>query len=147
VAVIDTDTNTVTATIPVGDNPDGVAVTPDGRKVFVTNIDSNNVSVIDAASDTVTATIPVGINPLGVAVNPDDSKVYVACVNSNAVFVINAATNAVIASIPDIRTPNNLVVPTKQMTPFALSASGPLCARFCENDEQINGCGALEVYH
>jgi hypothetical protein len=40
-----------------------------------------------------------------------------------------------------------LVVPTKQMIPFALSPSGPLGARFCENDEQMSGCGALEVYH
>ena len=33
VSVIDTATNTVTATIPVGDGPFGVAVTPDGSKV------------------------------------------------------------------------------------------------------------------
>jgi YVTN family beta-propeller protein len=37
VSVIDTATNTETATIPVGNNPFGVAVTPDGSKVYVTN--------------------------------------------------------------------------------------------------------------
>ena len=36
VSVIATATNTVTATIPVGD-PAGMAVTPDGSKVYVTN--------------------------------------------------------------------------------------------------------------
>ena len=37
VSVIDTATNTVTATIPVGAGPLGVAVTPDGSKVYVAN--------------------------------------------------------------------------------------------------------------
>jgi hypothetical protein len=34
VSVIDTVTNTVTATIPVGNNPFGVTVTPDGTKAY-----------------------------------------------------------------------------------------------------------------
>jgi YVTN family beta-propeller protein len=37
VAVIDTDTDTVIANIPVGNNPGGVAVTPDGTRVYVPN--------------------------------------------------------------------------------------------------------------
>jgi YVTN family beta-propeller protein len=62
----------------VGVLPYGVAVTPDGSKVYVANLDSNNVSVIAAATNTVVTTIPVGFNPLGVAVSPDGSKVYIA---------------------------------------------------------------------
>lgn len=55
VSVIDTATNTVTATIAVGKAPYGVAVTPDGTKTYVTNSSdsSNGVSVIDTASNTV----------------------------------------------------------------------------------------------
>jgi YVTN family beta-propeller protein len=37
VSVIDTKTNTVTATIPIGVGPVGVAVNPDGSKVYVTS--------------------------------------------------------------------------------------------------------------
>ena len=37
VSVINTATNTVSATITVGNNPDGVSVSPDGSKVYVTN--------------------------------------------------------------------------------------------------------------
>ena len=40
-----------------------------------------------------------------------------------------------------------LVVPTKQMTPFALLCPPALDARFCENNEQVSGCRALEAYH
>ena len=38
VSVIDTATNTVTATVPVGSYPIGVAVTPDGTKVYVAKL-------------------------------------------------------------------------------------------------------------
>jgi YVTN family beta-propeller protein len=76
----------------------GVAVTPDGSKVYVANAASNNVSVIDTASNTVIATTPVGAAPVGVAVTPDGSKVYVANSNSNSVSVIATPTNTVIGS-------------------------------------------------
>ena len=62
--MIDTATNTVIATIPVGSSPLGVAVTPDGRKVYVANSGSNNVFVIDTASNSVLAEVSVGIQPV-----------------------------------------------------------------------------------
>ena len=37
VSVIDTASNTVTATVAVGTDPYGVAVSPDGARVYVTN--------------------------------------------------------------------------------------------------------------
>jgi YVTN family beta-propeller protein len=90
----------VVATIPVGSLPYGVAVSPDGRKVYVANYLSNSVSVINTATNSVTATLPVGTTPAGVAVTPDSSRVYVANFGSNNVSVIVGATNAVIATIP-----------------------------------------------
>ncbi len=41
----------------------GVAVTPDGTRVYMANTGDGTVSVIDTASNTVTATIPVGSFP------------------------------------------------------------------------------------
>ncbi|MGH8509815.1 MAG: calcium-binding protein [Gammaproteobacteria bacterium] len=64
VSVIDTASNTVTATVPVGTNPEGVAVTPDGGFVYVANTGSNNVSVIATATNTVAATVGVGTDPV-----------------------------------------------------------------------------------
>ena len=68
VSVIATATNTVVRTIPVGGNPIGVAVTPDGTHAYVANNSSDTVSVIATATNTVVATIAVGAFPLGVAV-------------------------------------------------------------------------------
>lgn len=47
VTVIDVQTNAIIATIDVGANPIGIAVTPDRSEVFVTNASSGNVSVIE----------------------------------------------------------------------------------------------------
>ena len=74
VTVIDTASNAVVGTVPVGDQPRGVGVNPNGPSVFVANLGSNNVSVIDIATDTVVATVPVGSVPTGVAVHPDGSR-------------------------------------------------------------------------
>jgi uncharacterized repeat protein (TIGR01451 family) len=70
VTVIDTATNTVVDTIPVGLAPTDVAITPDGMFAYVANFSSNSVSVIETATNTVVATIPAGTNPLGVAITP-----------------------------------------------------------------------------
>ena len=46
VSVINTATNTVVDTVPVSDDPHGVAITPDGARVYVANFVSYSVSVI-----------------------------------------------------------------------------------------------------
>ena len=60
VSAYDATTGTVTATIPVGGRPQGVAVSPDGRTAYVTNGGGGDVSVISTPTNTVTATIPAG---------------------------------------------------------------------------------------
>jgi YVTN family beta-propeller protein len=102
VSVIDTETDTVVGSpITVASNPRGVAVTSDGRKVYIAG--GGTVSVIDTATNTVVGSpITVGGNPQGVAVTPDGRKVYVARSVSdfgNSVSVIDATTNTVVTTI------------------------------------------------
>ena len=49
--------------VHVGDHPDWLTLTPDGKSVYVANAGSNSVSVIDAASRKEVARIPVGQVP------------------------------------------------------------------------------------
>ena len=100
VSVLNTSSNSVTATIPVGPNPVSVAVSPSGSRAYVTNAGSNSVSVIDTGALTVTQNVTVGGNPVSVAITPDGSQVYVANARSNSVSVINTSTNTVSATIP-----------------------------------------------
>src|SRR5205085_5801556 len=56
VSVINTATNAVVTTIPVGTRPYGVAVSPNGSRAYVANFISNSISVINTATNTVLAT-------------------------------------------------------------------------------------------
>ena len=49
--------------IHVGDHPDWLTLTPDGKSVYVANAGSNSVSVLDTASRKEVARIPVGQVP------------------------------------------------------------------------------------
>jgi YVTN family beta-propeller protein len=107
VSVIDTETNTVVATVPVGDFPRGVAITPDGTRAYVTITRGINgmVSVIDTVTNTVVATVPMARenHPLGVAITPDGTYAYVAngvgLGGLGTVSAISTATNTVVASL------------------------------------------------
>ncbi|WP_396895187.1 YncE family protein [Mycolicibacterium sp.] len=99
VSVIDAATNTVTGTITVGAQPNGVAVNAATGCVYVANQGDGTVSVIDAATNTVTGTITVGAQPNGVAVNAATGCVYVANQGDGTVLVIDAATNTVTGTI------------------------------------------------
>src|SRR5215469_5536829 len=96
----------------------GVAVTPDGRTVYISNFAGNTVSVIDTATDKVTKVIqdPSFNFPWGAVVSPDGSKVYVVNngpnFDGNTVSVIDTATNTVTETItlPDGKGPNAVAV-------------------------------------
>ncbi|MDD3041086.1 PGF-pre-PGF domain-containing protein [Bacteroides sp.] len=99
VSVIDTTTNNIIATINVGSDPWGVAVSSDGTKAYIANVYSNSISIIDTTTNTVISTVNVGREPFGVAVSPDGTKVYVANYLSDTVSVIDTKTNAVTATV------------------------------------------------
>ena len=66
--MIDAATEKLTATIPVGKRPWGIAVTRDGKRIYTANGISNDVSVIDTATLKVIATIPAGKGAWGVVI-------------------------------------------------------------------------------
>ncbi len=86
--------------IPVGNQPYGIAVSPDGTRAYVGNNVSNTVSVIDTATNRVLTNIPVGNGPRGVAFSPDGARAYVGNNVSNTVSVIDTATDRVLTNIP-----------------------------------------------
>ncbi|MBI3799016.1 MAG: YncE family protein [Deltaproteobacteria bacterium] len=107
VSVVDTATNTVVATVPVGGGPKGVAVTPDGKRVYVANQGSGTVSVIDTTTNSKIATVFVGGAPNGIAVHPSGKRVYVT---NNALTVIETITNTVVTAIYVGSTPRGVAV-------------------------------------
>jgi YVTN family beta-propeller protein len=99
VSVVDTSTNTVVATVTVGNSPFGVAVNPGGTRAYVANAFSSDISVIDTSTNTVIATVALDNTPYGVALTPDGAHAYVTNPVSNSVSVIDTATNTVVATV------------------------------------------------
>ncbi|WPV01635.1 beta-propeller fold lactonase family protein [Mucilaginibacter sp. cycad4] len=97
VSVINTITNTVQATIHVGRDPNGLAITKDGGRVYVSH-GGGNVFVINTSNNTVLQTINTGMAGWGIALSPDDSRLYVTTLSGIA--VINTVTGAVVNTIP-----------------------------------------------
>jgi YVTN family beta-propeller protein len=68
-------------TRPFGDRgpfPAGLAVSPDGSKLYVANNIDNTVSIINTATRAIIATTPVGSNPYTVALSKDGKTAYVS---------------------------------------------------------------------
>src|ERR1700730_12770628 len=124
VSVIDTASNTVTATVAVGPNPTGVAVHPGGTRVYVANQSSNTVSVIDTSTNTISATVAVGTFPTGVAVNPAGTRVYVTNQAANTVSVLDTASNSVIATVAVGQNPVGVAVNPASTRVYVANQSG-----------------------
>src|SRR5206468_6526223 len=91
------------AEVPVGREPNGVALSPDGREAYVANTVDGTVSVLtlNGRREKVKLhkLLRVGTEPYGVAVTPNGDKVYVTNARSNSVTVINARDNHLIKTI------------------------------------------------
>lgn len=100
VKVVDLQSKSIAASIPVGKMPHGLRMSADEKRIYVSDMDENAVSFIDVAQRKEIARVPVGKSPVQVAVAPDGRTVYVTLGGENAVAVIDVASEKAIASIP-----------------------------------------------
>jgi YVTN family beta-propeller protein len=113
------DLNTVVSEIAVGKDPYSLTATADGRRLFVSNAEDNNVSVIDlgAVGDgpyTRLGDVLVGAEPRGTA--ELNGKIYVANYGEGTLSIIDTTTLSREATI-------DLVQGTTRITnPYALAA-------------------------
>lgn len=112
-------TLTQTGTIITGSGGDGMALSPDGARMYVTVDNKRQLQVISTASGAVIATVnlPVGISgtpPLELAISPDGAHVYVfapqARPNSLLWSVDTATFVATKASLPAVGSLGTLLV-------------------------------------
>jgi len=87
------------AEIPVGIEPQCVAITPDNLRAFVTNAVDGTVSAISLVNYRLLATVAVGTEPRGCALTPSGGVLYVANHTSGNVSVIDTTTYKVINTI------------------------------------------------
>ncbi|MGZ8434557.1 MAG: YVTN family beta-propeller repeat protein, partial [Candidatus Binatia bacterium] len=76
VAVIDGGTRTVVKHIAVGDEPSHLELAHDGKRLYVANSGSNDVTIVDTTNDEVLMTAPTGKRPLLPCVAANGEAVY-----------------------------------------------------------------------
>ncbi len=97
---VDADTYKLKRIIHAGADPEQLAVSADGTRLYVANEDTETLSVVDVASGKVVAAVKVGEEPEGVTIRPDGKVVYVTSEGDGAVFAIDTETNKLIKRIP-----------------------------------------------
>ena len=108
-AVLDTATNQVTATIPVPPGPHGIVATPDGQKIYVSSDGASTVSVVDAATDSLVGSVEVGPEPHGLAMTPDGRRLLVGGWGTNRVIIVDTADDRATGEVA-VASPHNIAV-------------------------------------
>ena len=129
VVQFDARSGAVRGRVHVGVSPYELALTKDGKRLFVSNWGDKSVSVVDAATLKVIKTIPVGFNPNDMALAAD-GRLFVACSNENTVYVIDSRSLEVLETIstalypkaPLGSTPNSLALDAKHGLLFVANA-------------------------
>ena len=75
-----------------------LAVTPDEKKLYVTNFDAGTVSVIQRSDGSVHI-LSLGGQPIGIDVAPSGGEVWVSNFQSNMITIIDTATDVVIQTV------------------------------------------------
>jgi WD40 repeat protein len=95
--VFDAATNTEVAAIKVGNGPNSIVISPNGRLAFVSHFNSNYVSVIDLTIAAEIKRIPAFVFQLGISA--DGATVVGTDQNDDGITVIDAGTLSVIRTI------------------------------------------------
>jgi YVTN family beta-propeller protein len=103
ISIVDTTHGTMRGAIAMPrdtDLPMGIAVAPDGNRIYVTTGRGGTLLAFDPVSRELIGQTHVGERPWGVALSPDGRRAYTANGPSNDVGVVDTATMTLVATIP-----------------------------------------------
>lgn len=106
VAVVDAAKGAVARRIALPDPPGGIALSADGKTLYITAaVPQGVVRVVDAATGNVQAEIAAGHTPVAPVLSPDGALLYVCNRFNNDVSVIDLASKTTLARVPVTREP------------------------------------------
>ena len=106
IAVIDLATNKIVETLRGVSDPEQLAISPDGRRIYVSSENSGKLLVLDPAGNVISA-LAVGGEPEGVAVSPDGAVVLATSEEDGSVAVIRGDKPEVVTRIKVGERPRN----------------------------------------
>jgi YVTN family beta-propeller protein len=102
-----------------------VEVSPDGRRMFATNMRSNSVSLVEASGNDWNATVvPVGQAPEGFDVAPNGRELWAAHGGDGGVSVIDVSAKKVVQALPKLTQRSNRLQFTPDGKTVLISDSG-----------------------
>lgn len=85
----------------VGSRPTGLALDPETNRLYVANLEDNEIAVIDLATDQVVSKIPTqGERSTQLAFDPATKRLFVGNQGTNDVSVIDVRTGTVVRKVP-----------------------------------------------
>ena len=87
-------TGNILSSLPVAQLPQGLAVSPDGKRAYVSDAAASSVAIVDLIHERVIATAMVANLPAGLAVTPDSREIYVSNSDSSTISALDEASNA-----------------------------------------------------
>lgn len=101
VAVIDLESKSVVATLgdPALQSPDGCAVGPNSKKLYLVDQAGDAIFVFATDSQSSAKRIAVGKEPRRVIVSPDGKKILVSNAQSNTLTVIDPVTDQIVSTV------------------------------------------------
>jgi len=104
------DRNSVT-TVPVGQGPEAIDLSPDGKELWTAHSRDGGVTVIDVAEKQVVRVFPIGTKRSNrLKFTPDGRHVLVSDLDGNEVVVIDAASRKEVKRIQMGRTPEGILM-------------------------------------
>lgn len=107
-------------------NPDGIAITPDGKRAYVSSFNDTNsvILVIDIASHSIVSSIPAAAWPQGLSVTPDGSQLWVSYPFENYIDIFDTLTNTEVAPRP-VNQPSGMAFNLAGTRAYVTSGFGP----------------------
>ena len=108
IATIDTATLKLTRVLKSGSDPEQFDLSRDGKRLYVSNEDSAQVTVLDTTSGAIVATIPIGHEPEGVRAAPNGKWVIVTSETDSTISIVDTTSLKVLKAAPVGMRPRDL---------------------------------------
>jgi PQQ-dependent catabolism-associated beta-propeller protein len=126
VLVIDGGQRQIVAEINVGARPRGMALSADGRILYVAVSNDNRIDIVDTRTRSVTGHVPSGPDPEVIALHPDGRRLLVANENDSLVSVVDIPTARIVADVGVGAEPEGMAVSPDGRFAVATSESGSM---------------------